>query len=325
MEAIGLIEKKTEEKSGEGKKGPWTLMSITLGGRKYGWFVGQAEGEELLHSGARVKITYTDEERTFTDKKTGKVEPYTSHNITKVEPAPADAGPSVPTNGHGDRPEGRPAEKYTDDDKAAFRRRDEQFARQTACNCASTIVSAALAAGLPAPDFWVEAEHIAHYITTGEAPPMTPQIPEEPRKSPALVKADAQFDKPPVVEGHAPPLTGPQDFTKLAEAYGIPQDHLANGVNKAYGKTWRDLTINERMDVMRRCAIIGWCQAAEFTAERVKSTLAFTFTGNIDKSLSVWELDANQVSFLYDPYPAYGPSWQEWFAQGQARTDWAGK
>ncbi len=143
-------------------------------------------------------------------------------------------------------------------------------------------------------------------------------LPNEP--SPALQRANAQFDKPPVVTGHAPPLTGPQDFTKLAEAYGIQPSHLANGVNVAYKKTWRDLTINERMDVTRRCAIVFWCR--ELTDEQVKGTLAFIFLGDVNKALSLWELEAEQVLFLYD---AHREDWVHWFTSGQARADWAGK
>ncbi len=159
-EAVVIVEKKTEEKSGTGSKGPWTLMSISPGGHKYSWFTGQLTGEDLLKGGATVKITFTEKELT------GDKGPYTARNLTKVEPADAIPEATTPSgNGHGER--------YTDADRAAFARKDEMMARCNATNNAAALASVYQQMGIEW-DFWAMALQIEHYILTGEKPLIPP-------------------------------------------------------------------------------------------------------------------------------------------------------
>lgn len=334
-EVIVTIES-TEEKTGQRDDGTtWKRKAVKAGGHTYSFFVGQLDdaSEKVLESGQTVKITYDQKDK--------------YRNITKAEAVAASAVPAAPQPPNGDD---------------RWQRKDEMSARQTACNCAATIVAAMLGAvptgSTPLFDknaFYQDIEEIAHYIITGERPESIaiqkptkdenrigpcpycgmnhligpnfqgcPVNPHAPRPSPTLDRADAMFDHPPTTTGQAPEPTPPKMLIDLARQYGYAVAHLQNAVKMAYpDRLYGNLTVDEQMDVMRRCAIGHWASTHGLTGDSAKSCLGYIFNGDAEKPMSAWQLAAQQVSFLYDAHKGRDDKeWTDWFA-GQAADDWA--
>ncbi len=286
---------------------------------KYYYTKGELEGEGLLVLGTMVYAAWDENRVTDDDQKTRTYRNLTAISVPTAQPASSPPQDSdYKSNG----------QKYTDADRVAFARKDEMYARQTACNCAVQMATAGIM------EFWQDVSLIEHYILTGEKPLIAPPMPgmltaDEIRGEALLATGYVEHGRLPVPAPNPvrdPKLEPPardkpvseSTLKHWAQTWVVPSATIVDFVRAAWRKEPSQLTSAEAHQLVCLFNARSKWLASGRSEVGLNAALASVFGAGANFAT----LTAAPRDFLIEGYEANAAQFAEWLAESAAE-DWA--